>query len=105
MAYIGNKSKASVIAENIPASSIPASQIDDGSISPYSFNLTSQEEMFDVDSYLAVGHATSPFVTIYNQDVDTFSKVPNPANLPTFHAYSMDFSSDGVYLAVGYNAA
>ncbi|MCU0521343.1 MAG: hypothetical protein MUF84_11705, partial [Anaerolineae bacterium] len=31
---------------------------------------------------LAVGHATTPYVTIYNYDSDTFSKVANPGDLP-----------------------
>lgn len=34
------------------------------------------------EKFLAVAHITTPFVTIYGQDVDDFTKLTNPSNLP-----------------------
>ena len=33
------------------------------------------------EKFLAVAHNTTPFVTIYGQDVDAFTKLANPATL------------------------
>ena len=51
---------------------------------------------------LVVPHYTRPFVTIYQQDQDTFTKRANPAVLPTSTGNSCSFSPDGVYLAVAH---
>ncbi len=53
--------------------------------------------------YLAVtNQTTSPFITIYKRDGDTFTKLTNPTTLPTGTAYGCHFSHDGVYLAVAH---
>ena len=55
-------------------------------------------------NYLAVAHNTSPFLTIYKRDGDTFTKLPDPSELPTGSwANTIAFSFDGTYLAVGSN--
>ena len=52
------------------------------------------------EKFLAVAHDSSPFVTIYGQDVDTFTNLANPATLPTETSYGVAFSADGTYMAV-----
>jgi hypothetical protein len=57
-------------------------------------------ETFDIVPLLAVAHATTPFVTIYNQEIDTFTKLANPATLPTNTGTGVAFSGDDTYMAV-----
>lgn len=49
-------------------------------------------------SYLAVGHATTPFVTIYQRTGDTFAKCADPATLPTGQVNGVSWSPDGLKL-------
>jgi len=35
------------------------------------------------DTYMAVTHATAPYITIYERSGDTFTKLANPSTLPT----------------------
>ena len=35
------------------------------------------------DTYMAVAHQNSPFITIYKRSGDTFTKLADPATLPT----------------------
>jgi len=53
-------------------------------------------------TYLAVGHATTPYITIYKRSGDTFTKLANPATLPPNVGYGTAFSPDGTYLAVSH---
>ena len=53
--------------------------------------------------FLAVAHFTTPFVTSYGQDADTFTKLTNPAALPASNANGVAFSADGVYMAVAHD--
>ena len=55
--------------------------------------------------YLAIAHATSPYITIYKRSGDTFTKLSDPATLPASDGYSCSFSFDGVYLAVGHSTS
>ena len=57
------------------------------------------------EKFLAVAHNTSPFVTIYGQDVDTFTKLADLAVLPTGTGYGVAFSADGTYMAVAHGAS
>ena len=50
--------------------------------------------------YLAIAHSTSPFVTIYRRDGNTFTRLSNPAALPAGTGLSAAFSPDGVHLAI-----
>ncbi len=54
-------------------------------------------------SYMAIAHTTSPYVTIYNRS--DWSKLQNPATLPTGDAKNVAFSPNGAYLAVTYTAS
>jgi WD40 repeat protein len=54
-------------------------------------------------TYLAVAHTVAPFLTIYKRTGNTFTKLPNPAILPTGKARAVHFSADGTYLAVAIN--
>ena len=54
-------------------------------------------------SYLSVAHSTTPFVTVYKRDGDTFTKLPAPFQLPASTAYSCAFSPDGSYLSVAHS--
>jgi len=58
---------------------------------------------FSHDStYMAVAHAASPYVTIYERSGDTFTKLatPVPADLPTGNGLGVAFSHDSTYMAV-----
>ena len=57
------------------------------------------------EKFLAVAHLASPCVTIYGQDVDTFTKLTNPATLPTCIGYGVAFSADGTYMAVAHSTS
>jgi hypothetical protein len=54
---------------------------------------------------MAVGHDTSPYITVYKRDGDTFTKLPNPASLPTGNGQSVAFSSDATYMAVAHGTS
>ena len=51
-------------------------------------------------TYLAVTHATSPYVTIYKRAGDVFTKLADPAALPAGGGRSCTFSSDDTYLVI-----
>jgi 6-phosphogluconolactonase (cycloisomerase 2 family) len=57
---------------------------------------------FDIVPLLAVAHRESPYITIYNQEIDTFTKLTNPAALPTNHPTGVAFSGDDTYMAVAH---
>ena len=61
---------------------------------------------FSLDGiYLAVAHNTSPYITIYKRNGDTFAKLENPAVLPTGTGNGCAFSPDGIHLAVAHSAS
>ena len=51
------------------------------------------------NSYLAVGHLTSPCLTIYSISGDTFTKLSNPDTLPVSSVYGVAWNNDSSYLA------
>ncbi len=55
--------------------------------------------------FLAVAHVGSPFVTNYKRAGDVFTKLANPATLPTGVAEAVSFPGDAIYLAVGHNVS
>jgi len=57
---------------------------------------------FEVLPLMAVAHSNTPSITIYNQEIDTFTKLANPAVLPNGSATSVAISSDDVYMAVAH---
>ena len=57
------------------------------------------------EKFLAVAHGASPFITTYGQNADTFTKLVEPASLPTGGSYSAAFSADGAYMAVAHGAS
>lgn len=71
-----------------------------GTLSDYSVPVGFVGGEAPYDKYLAVAHDTTPYITVYGQDVDTFNKLANPSTLPTGHGRDVAFSSDGVYMAV-----
>ena len=60
------------------------------------------ESAVAIEKFLAVAHDTSPRITIYGQDVDTFTKLANPATLPPSTGNGVAFSADGTYMAVAH---
>jgi len=60
---------------------------------------------FDIIPLLAVAHFSTPFITIYNQEIDTFTKLADPATLPPNTGRGVAFSSDDTYMAVGHNTS
>jgi WD40 repeat protein len=66
-----------------------------------------QEMQFSPDGSLFcyTEGASSPFVHLYSVSGTTFTKLSNPATLPTGSAFACRFSSDGLYLAVGHNTS
>jgi len=61
--------------------------------------------LFPYNNYLSVAQTTSPFVTIYGNDVDTSTKLPDPATLPTANGRGVAFSADGVYMSVAHDTS
>ena len=53
---------------------------------------------------LAVGHTSSPNITLYGQDADNLVKLPDPAALPTSTGLGVAFSPDNNYLAVAHQS-
>jgi hypothetical protein len=47
--------------------------------------------------YLAVGHSTTPFMTIYKRSGDTFAKLADPSTLPASAGTGVSFSTDVTY--------
>jgi hypothetical protein len=45
----------------------------------------------------------SPYITIYKRSGDTFTKLANPATLPTGTGYGCAFDPTGTYLAVAHS--
>jgi hypothetical protein len=60
---------------------------------------------FEVLPLMAVAHNTSPFITIYDQQVDSFVKLSNPSSLPSSDGWGVAFSNDDVYMAVSTEAS
>ncbi|OGE83591.1 MAG: hypothetical protein A3B23_03050 [Candidatus Colwellbacteria bacterium RIFCSPLOWO2_01_FULL_48_10] len=54
-------------------------------------------------SGMAVTSDSPPFITIYKRSGDTFTKLADPATLPTYAAYGVDFSTNDDYLAVAHS--
>jgi hypothetical protein len=63
------------------------------------------ESAVAVEKFLAVVHQTSPYVTIYGQDANDFTKLANPATLPTSTGNGVAFSADGTYMAVAHDVS
>ena len=55
-----------------------------------------------VKTYLCIAHYVSPYLTIYKRSGDTFTKLANPATLPTGIGISAAFSADGTYLCIAH---
>lgn len=54
------------------------------------------------EKFLAVAHYSSPYVTIYGQVADTFTKLADPAASPSSFGLGVAFSADGTYMAVAH---
>jgi len=50
-------------------------------------------------SYIAAVHATSPYITVYSRSGDTFTKMSDPATLPTTTGVHCSISDDGLWMA------
>jgi len=59
------------------------------------------KDTFDVTPLLSTVTPVSNFLTIYSQDIDTFTKLPDPSVLPSDQAQAVAFSTDDVYMTVG----
>ena len=55
-------------------------------------------------TYLAVGHLTSPYITVYKRTGDTFTKV-SALTAPEGDGSDCNFSYDGTYLAVSHSVS
>ena len=53
------------------------------------------------NNYMFVSHITTPFVTIYEREDDTFTKLANLSDLPAGNGYDIDITDDDNYLAIG----
>ncbi len=53
--------------------------------------------------FFAVGHATTPFVTIYERSGTTFTKLSDPATLPAGLVNDVAWSPNGDYLVCAHN--
>jgi hypothetical protein len=71
---------------------------------PFAEVTATTQAQFDIVPLLAVAH-TSPFVTIYDQEIDTFTKLADPATLPAGTGVGVAFSSDDTYMAVAHSTS
>ena len=55
--------------------------------------------------FLAIAHATSPYITIYQRSGTTFTKLANPADLPTGDGYGAAWSPNGEFLAIAHDTS
>jgi 6-phosphogluconolactonase (cycloisomerase 2 family) len=69
---------------------------------PFAEVVAKTKEAFDIVPLLAVAHTITPNITIYDQKIDTFTKLANPANLPPNTGNGIAFSSDDTYMAVAH---
>lgn len=58
---------------------------------------------FEFGKYMAVATDATPFLSLYGQDIDTFTKLANPATLPASTVYDVSCSADGRYMATVHN--
>jgi len=58
--------------------------------------------IYEKDTYMAVAHDTSPYITIYKRSGDVFTKLADPADLPAGAGRGFSFSANGVYMAVAH---
>jgi hypothetical protein len=72
---------------------------------PFAEVTATTQAQFDIVPLMAVAHATSPFVTIYDQEIDTFTKLADPATFPPSTGNDVAFSSDDTYMAVAHVAS
>ena len=63
------------------------------------------DAQFSYEKYLTAAGAGYPFLNTYGQDIDTFTKLANPAALPSNIARGVAFSADGMYMAVAHDAS
>ena len=62
---------------------------------------TGRGAVFDsTNTYLAIAHGTTPFVTIYKRSGDTFTKLADPAALPASTGYGAAFNPTSTYLVI-----
>jgi len=62
-----------------------------------------QDTAFSSDeTYMAVAHSVSPYITIYKQVGGVFTKLADPATLPGGNGDKLAWSSDDTYLAVSH---
>jgi 6-phosphogluconolactonase (cycloisomerase 2 family) len=67
-------------------------------------HLSSYTKSSDPTYYLAAAHAVSPFVTIYGvSSTNVFTKLVNPALLPTGIGNAVSFSIDGGLMAIAHD--
>lgn len=52
--------------------------------------------------YMAVASSSSPYITVYKRDEQTFTKLTDPGTLPTGAAQAVAWSPDGQFLAVAH---
>jgi tryptophan-rich sensory protein len=67
-----------------------------------SFTKSTLPDVAPTSTSLAVAHATTPYITIYNRSSDTYTKLSNPSTLPTGTAYASVWSPSGLSLAVAH---
>ena len=51
-------------------------------------------------NYIVVAHSTSPFFSVYERSGNTWTKLANPASLPSSTGRICCISNDGVYIGV-----
>ena len=73
-------------------------------VSAWESVVATTDAVFDIVPLLTVAHEDTPFVTIYDQDIDSFTKLTNPSELPTSIGRGVAFSSDDLYMAVGHSS-
>jgi hypothetical protein len=103
----GNYNKAGTISDIKRKYPVVYSRLDDvlNIETAYVWNGSAWVMISQQGSYLAVAHANSPYITIYNHSGDTFPSTTTPSTLPTGTGVGCAFSTDGTYLAVAHGTS
>ncbi|XPV75107.1 MAG: phage tail protein [Desulfovibrio sp.] len=70
-----------------------------GVSSEWSIVMATTAAEFVADFFLAVAHQKTPYLSIFGKTNDSFTKLTDPAELPTADGGGVSFSKDGQYLA------
>ncbi|WP_145148471.1 tail fiber protein [Paenibacillus xylanexedens] len=93
---------AETIAANDPVYAYTTFLNDNYIVNPPPSSIVNAVDFNSDGTYLAIGINTSPFLLIFKKSGKVFTRLSNPAALPTSTVYGLSWSPDDVYLAVAH---